>query len=111
MFYAWEPQLRRIIAHVFGRRSTETLKKLLKQLRAFKLSYYCTDNWKPYTLNLANEKHVIGKRFTQRIERHNLTLRTRLKRLARKTICYSRSVELHDKVIGEFISREHYQLV
>ncbi|OZI14781.1 hypothetical protein CE195_06345, partial [Sodalis-like symbiont of Philaenus spumarius] len=30
--------------------------------------------------------------FTQRIERNNLTLRTRIKRLARKMICFSRSV-------------------
>ncbi|MCL1970650.1 MAG: IS1 family transposase, partial [Candidatus Bathyarchaeota archaeon] len=29
----------------------------------------------------------------QRIERKHLTFRTRLKRLARKTICYSKSLE------------------
>ncbi|PQN19616.1 IS1 family transposase, partial [Shigella dysenteriae] len=33
---------------------------------------------------------LTGKIFTQRIERNNLTLRTRIKRLARKTICFSR---------------------
>ncbi|EAA7384677.1 IS1 family transposase, partial [Salmonella enterica] len=27
----------------------------------------------------------------------------RIKRLARKTICFSRSIELHQKVIGSFI--------
>lgn len=43
--------------------------------------------------------------FTQRIERNNLTLRTRIKRLARKTICFSRSVELYEKVIGAFIEK------
>ncbi|OZI15465.1 hypothetical protein CE195_01300, partial [Sodalis-like symbiont of Philaenus spumarius] len=31
------------------------------------------------------------------------TLRTRIKRLARKTICFSRSVEIHEKIIGAFI--------
>ncbi|MGR2931829.1 IS1 family transposase, partial [Vibrio vulnificus] len=36
------------------------------------------------------EKHVVGKRFTQRIERTNLTLRSRLKRLVRRTIGFSR---------------------
>jgi len=45
---------------------------------------------------------------SQRIERNNLTLRTRLKRLARKTICFSRSVELHEKVIGAFIEKHHF---
>ncbi|MGR6756265.1 IS1 family transposase, partial [Aeromonas veronii] len=42
------------------------------------------------------------------IERNNLTLRTRIKRLARKTICFSRSIELHEKVIGAFIERHHF---
>ncbi|MFY7341729.1 IS1 family transposase, partial [Enterobacter cloacae complex sp. IR5422] len=28
-----------------------------------------------------------------------------LKRLARKTICFSRSVEVHEKVIGAFIEK------
>ncbi|MFZ1571058.1 MAG: IS1 family transposase, partial [Thiolinea sp.] len=34
--------------------------------------------------------------------------RTRIKRLARKTICFSKSVEIHDKVIGEFINRSFF---
>ncbi|MNG19884.1 IS1 transposase [compost metagenome] len=52
--------------------------------------------------------HLTGKTFTQRIERNNLTLRTRIKRLARKTICFSRSIELYEKVIGAFIERLHF---
>ncbi len=55
-----------------------------------------------------NEACLTGKIFTQRIERNNLTLRTRIKRLARKTICFSRSIELHEKVIGAFIERHHF---
>ncbi|WP_439146917.1 IS1 family transposase, partial [Vibrio sp.] len=47
-------------------------------------------------------------RYTQRIERSNLTLRTRLKRLVRKTIGFSRSEEMQDKVIGTFIERAFY---
>ncbi|WP_222941746.1 IS1 family transposase, partial [Xenorhabdus indica] len=46
--------------------------------------------------------------FTQRIERENLTLRNRLKRLNRKTLSYSKSPKMHDKVIGTFIEREYY---
>ena len=111
LFYAWEPRFKRIIAHAFGRRSGKTLKKLLKRLKPYKFSFYCTDDWKPCSTNLVEDKHIVGKIFTQRIERQNLTLRTRLKRLMRRTICFSRSAEVHDKVIGEFISREHYQQV
>ncbi|WP_211831119.1 IS1 family transposase [Kistimonas asteriae] len=111
LFYAWEPRFKRVIAHAFGRRAESTLQSLLRLLEPYSFSFYCTDNWSPYTSHLPENRHVIGKLFTQRIERNNLTLRTRLKRLARKTICFSRSEELHDKVIGEFISRTHYQRV
>ncbi|WP_244590771.1 IS1 family transposase, partial [Xenorhabdus hominickii] len=58
--------------------------------------------------NLPEEDHLTGKTFTQRIERTNLTQRTRIKRLNRKTISYSKSEEMHDKVIGTFIEREYY---
>ncbi|MFM5180231.1 IS1 family transposase, partial [Aeromonas veronii] len=35
-------------------------------------------------------------------------LRTLIKRLALKTICFSRFVEHHEKVIGAFIERHHF---
>jgi insertion element IS1 protein InsB len=51
-----------------------------------------------------------GKRNTQQIERKYLTLRTRIKRLVRKTICFSRSVQMHDIVLGLFINRYEFGL-
>ncbi|RAP72622.1 putative transposase [Candidatus Erwinia dacicola] len=54
---------------------------------------------------------MTGKIFTQRIERNTLTLRTRIKRLARKTICFSRSIEVHEKVIGSFIEKHSERTV
>ncbi|MBD1229674.1 hypothetical protein IDH36_19540 [Xenorhabdus griffiniae] len=50
----------------------------------------------------------MGKTFTQRIKRENLTLRTRIKRLNCKTQGYSKSVAMHDKVISIFIERKYY---
>jgi insertion element IS1 protein InsB len=37
-------------------------------------------------------------------------LRTRIKRLARKTICFSKSIELHDIIIGLFVNRYEFGL-
>ncbi|MDA5550383.1 IS1 family transposase, partial [Yersinia massiliensis] len=51
------------------------------------------------------DKYLTGKIFTQRIERNNLTLRTHIKRLPRKIIYFSRSIELHEKVIAAFIEK------
>ncbi|MDE1478485.1 IS1 family transposase [Xenorhabdus bovienii] len=58
--------------------------------------------------NLTEEDHLTGKTFTQRIERTNLTQRTRVKRLNRKTISYLKSEEINDKMIGTFIEREYF---
>lgn len=42
------------------------------------------------------------------IEGKHLTLQARIKRLARKTICFSKSENMHDLVIGLFINREEF---
>jgi insertion element IS1 protein InsB len=39
-----------------------------------------------------------------------MTLRTRIKRLVRKTICFSRSIEMHDIVIGLYVNRYEFGL-
>jgi insertion element IS1 protein InsB len=55
--------------------------------------------------------HSPGKRNTQKIERKHLTLRTRSKRLVRKTISFSKSIQMHDIVIGLFINRYAFGLL
>jgi insertion element IS1 protein InsB len=107
LWYAWDPIGKRIVAHAFGRRNRQTLRTLLKQLAAFTVVLWYTDRLSAYRL-LPSARHLVNKHFTQGIERMNLTLRTRLKRLNRKTIGYSKSVELHEKVIGTFIEHEYY---
>jgi insertion element IS1 protein InsB len=69
------------------------------------LPQFYTDAWGAYQRHLDPNEHTIGKRNTQTIERKHLTLRTRIKRLAHKTICFSKSVVMHDIVIGLFINR------
>lgn len=63
------------------------------------------DKWGAYTRHLEPEQHTTSKRFTQKIERKHLTLRTRIKRLTRKTSCFSKSTQMHDIVIGLFVNR------
>ncbi len=107
LWYAYEPRLKRIIAHAFGDRSEVAFEKLKEQLAEFDIAFWCTDNYVVYR-QLPSDKHIVGKLYTQRIERQNLTLRTRLKRLNRKTNGYSRCIEMHDKVIGNLIETLHY---
>lgn len=79
------------------------MKKPRKKLYRFNVVFWCTDNFSAYNI-LSVNKHLIGKTFTQRIERENLTLRTRTV----KALGYSKSVAMHDKVIGTFIERKYY---
>ena len=53
-------------------------------------------------------RHTVGKVSMQKIERKHLTLRTRLKRLARKTLCFSRSRVMHDLLIGLYMNRVEF---
>ena len=66
---------------------------------------YYTDYWGAYTRHLDSDEHCPGKRSTRKIERKHLTLRTRIKRLVRKTICFSKTTQMHDIVIGLFVNR------
>ncbi|MEM7617427.1 MAG: IS1 family transposase [Pseudomonadota bacterium] len=77
-------------------------------LAPFGIQQFYTDNWGAYSRQLDSQQQTIGKTNTQRIERRQLTLRTRIKRLTRKTICFSKSVRMHDTVIGLFINRTEF---
>ena len=79
--------------------------KLQALLEPFGITRYYTDSWGAYTRHLEADAHQPGKRNTQQIERKHLTLRTRIKSLVRKTICFSRSIQMHDIVLGLFIHR------
>ena len=57
----------------------------------------------------AHELHKKGKRNTQKIERKFLTFRTRIKKLARKTICFSKSEFMHDTISDLFINRFEFK--
>jgi len=61
-----------------------------------------------YERHIDLEKHEVGKRNTQKIERKNLNLRTWVKRLTRKTICFSKPEEMHDITIGLLINKVEF---
>ncbi len=102
LFYAYDRLRKTVVAHVFGERTLATLERLLSLLSAFEVVVWMTDGWPLYESRLKGKLHVISKRYTQRIERHNLNLRQHLARLGRKSLSFSKSVELHDKVIGHY---------
>ncbi|MEP0945941.1 IS1 family transposase [Leptolyngbya subtilissima DQ-A4] len=94
-----------MLAYVLAPHEDVSLSALMTLLTPFGIQQFYTDRWGTYLRLLKPEHHTVSKMNTQRIERKHLTLRTRIKRLARKTICFSKSVLMHDTVIGLFINR------
>ena len=98
------------VAYVVGRREDQVLLALKALLAPLGIRRFYPDGWGAYHRHLDPHRHVVGKRRTQRLERKHLTLRTRIKRLVRKTICFSKSVRMHETVIGLFINRFEFGL-
>jgi insertion element IS1 protein InsB len=108
LWHAIDHRTGTVLAYLFGRRKDEVFLELKALLEPFGITRYYTDSLGTYQRHLDSEVHCPGKRHTQKIERKHLMLRTRIKRLARKTICFSKSTQLHDIVIGLFINRYEF---
>ena len=92
------------LAFTFGTREHKYLDELLALLRPFSIGTVYTDKNFAYQNKISTDMLITGKKNTQRIERDHLTLRTRIKRLCRKTVCFSKNEEIHKAVIATFIN-------
>jgi insertion element IS1 protein InsB len=117
LWHAIDHHSGQVLAYVLGTHQDIVFLKLKRLLKPFGITRFYTDlpvrctqtgDWGTYQRHLDSERHRIGKQDTQKIERKHLTLRTRIKRLARKTICFSKTRQMHDIVIGLFINRYEF---
>lgn len=111
LWHAIDHRTGEILAYAFGDRGDDVFLKLKEQLAPFGITRFYTDDWGAYERHLPPAQHTVGKANTQKIERKHLTLRTRIKRLARKTICFSKLDKMHDIVIGLFINRYEFGIL
>lgn len=91
--YAIEQKTKNVIDFFVGRKTKDTIRPLINKVLLLQPSRIYTDRLNIYPSLIPKE---IYKRFqycTNRIERMNLTLRMHIKRLSRKTICFSRKQE------------------
>jgi insertion element IS1 protein InsB len=103
LWYGFDADKKKIVCFQVGRRTDDNCEKLLAKLRGCQVLRFCTDDWDSYKKFLPETHHWIGKDLTQDIERQNLNFRTRLKRLQRETICFSKSDEMHYAVMKLYI--------
>src|SRR5215471_14518830 len=108
LWHALDPHTGQVLAYVVGTRKDAEFRKLHALLAPLGVERYYTDKAGVYRRHLPAEQHTVGKLSRQKIERKHLTLRTRLKRLARKTLCFSRSRVMHDLLIGFYMNRVEF---
>ena len=104
LWHAIDHHTGRVLAYVIGSRKDVMVLNLKAFLSPFGITRYYTDKASVYRRHLPTAQHTVGKLSMQKIERKHLTLRTRLKRLARKSLCFSRSCFMHDLVIGLYMN-------
>jgi insertion element IS1 protein InsB len=90
--YALERETRKVISFHVGRRTNNTLNVVLKTVRFSNPRAIYTDRLKHYRYLIDTSIHKTKRYGINHIERKNLSLRTHLKRLNRRTICFSRSL-------------------
>ncbi|MDR1678356.1 MAG: IS1 family transposase [Prevotellaceae bacterium] len=94
IIYAINRRTRQIVAFCVGGRTKKNLRKVVRTVLRLNPRRIYTDKLSTYKNLIEQEIHKIYPRCTNHIERKNLTLRTRLKRLGRRTICFNRSAQM-----------------
>lgn len=94
LMYAIDRSTRQVVDFRIGSRSKERLRQITDPIVRGPASQLSTDGLTIYKGLIPSGIHSTHARGTVHIERFNLNLRTHLKRLSRKTICFSRSMDL-----------------
>jgi insertion element IS1 protein InsB len=97
--YAIERTTKLVVSIKIGRRTKMNLMDVLQPVLQATPKKIRTDGLNIYRYIIPEHLHTVREYFTNKIERMNLTLRTHLKRLCRKTICFSRCEAMLDAVV------------
>lgn len=92
--YALCKESKAVVDFRVGKRTNRTLRPIIQTLQLARATKIFTDKLSHYKSLIRKEIHQTKRRGTNHIERMNLTLRTHLKRLNRRTINYTKSVEM-----------------
>lgn len=102
---AMEKHSRNIVTFNIGRRTNRTLKKVTESLCLANPKKIFTDRLQNYKSLVEKSIHKTVRFGTNHLERFHLTLRTHLKRLNRRTICFSRSIVVLTAILKIYLWR------
>lgn len=97
--YVLERESKNVIDFFVGRKTMENIKPLINKVLLLNPKTIYTDKLNIYPPLIPKEIHKRFQYCTNIIERNNLTKRNHIKRLSRKTICFSRSVIILNAIL------------
>jgi IS1 family transposase len=110
VWIAYEPVNRLVVAFHIGGRGLASAKqfwcKVPPRLRESKFE---TDEWKAYKKIVPENNHRVGKDFTYYIEGFNALVRSRVARLVRKSLSFSKKLDNHCLAIKWFFRKFNLQ--
>lgn len=106
IMYAINRKTKEVIDFICGACTKENINKIIQSLLNLAPKRIYTDGLNIYGSLTPSNIHRTFQYRPNRIERKNLTLRTHLKRLSRKTICYSKSQTMLEASFKLYIWKE-----
>lgn len=105
IIYALNKITRQVIGFAIGARTKENVNKVIELIKVLSPKRIFTDKLPLYSRLIDNSIHIASSYKINHIERFNLTLRIHLKRLNRKTICFSKSKEMLESCIMLYFNK------
>lgn len=102
IWVAYSKQNRKVIHYYIGDRSSNSAKTFINGFPEMEM--YFTDDWKSYNDAIPENKRFIGKKYTQDIERLNLSVRSGPSRFIRKTIKFSKTDSMLSATLNLFFN-------
>jgi IS1 family transposase len=102
LIYAYHRDSGEIVAYVWGKRDIRTAKRLQERIHELGISYdwIATDEWDSFLGTFGEGPHLAGKKRTVGIEGNNCRLRHRIRRVFRRTCCFSKKLYNHWKAFA-----------
>lgn len=108
--YAINRKNNQVMDITFGARSSENLGKVVNTLKIQNPLKIITDKLAAYPKLIKPFDHDTKRYANNKIERCNLTLRTHLKRLSRRTICYSKSPKMLEACVILYLDYHYWKI-
>jgi insertion element IS1 protein InsB len=108
--YAINRRTRCVIDIAFGSRNKANLGKVINAVKVHSPKKIVTDKLNSYPNLVAPAEHDTTRYSNNRIERANLTLRTNIKRLSRRTICFSKSQKMLEACVLLYLDFHYWRL-